>query len=146
MQQRTSSKLGKEYSQGCLLSPWLFSLHAEYIMQNAGLQEAQAEIKIARNINQPQISRWHHPYAESKEELKSLLMKVKVESENIGLKLNIPKTKLMGSGSIMSWQIDGETMKTMRGFIFLGSKSLQMVTAAMKWKCACSLEEKLWQA
>ena len=89
------------------------------------------------------MSRWHHPYAESKEELKSLLMKVNVESEVAGLKLNIPKTKIMGSHSIMSWQIDGETMT---GFIFLGSKSLQMVTAAMKWKCACSLEEKLWQA
>ena len=70
-------------------------------------------------------------------------MKVKVESENVGLKLNIPKTKIMGSGSIMSWQIDGETMKTMTGFIFLGSKSLQMVTTAMKLKDACSLEEKL---
>ena len=81
---------------------------------------------------------------ESEEELKSLLMKVKKESEKIGLKLNIQKTKIMASGPITSWQIDGETMKTVTDFIFGGSKSLQMVTAAMKLKDACSLEEKLW--
>ena len=82
--------------------------------------------------------------AESEEELKSLLMKVKEESEKVGLKLNIQKTKIMASGPITSWQIDGETMETVTDFIFLGSKSLQMVTAAMKLKGACSLEEKLW--
>ena len=81
--------------------------------------------------------------AESEEELKSLLMRVKVESEKVGLKLNIQKTKIMASGPITSWQIDGETMETVTDFIFLGSKSLQMVTAAMKLKDACSLEEKL---
>ena len=83
--------------------------------------------------------------AESKEELKNLLMKVKEESEKAGLKLNIQKTKSMASGPITSWQIDGLTMEKVRDFIFLGSKSLQMVTAAMKLKDACSLEEKLWQ-
>ena len=82
--------------------------------------------------------------AESKEELKNLLMKVKEESEKAGLKLNIQKTKIMASGPISSWQIDGERMETVRDFIFLGSKSLQMVTAAMKLKDAYSLEEKLW--
>ena len=82
--------------------------------------------------------------AESEEELKSLLMKVKEESEKAGLKLNIQKTKIMASSPITSWQIDGETMETVTDFIFLGSKSLQMVTAAMKLKDACSLEEKLW--
>ena len=83
--------------------------------------------------------------AESEEELKSLLMKVKEESEKVGLKLNILKTKTMASCPITSWQIDGETMKTVPDFLFLGSKSLQVVTAAMKLKDACSLEEKLWQ-
>ena len=81
--------------------------------------------------------------AESKEELKSLLIKAKEESEKIGLKLNIQKTKIMASGPITSWQIDGETMETVRDFIFLASKSMQMMTAAMKLKDACSLEEKL---
>ena len=83
--------------------------------------------------------------AESEEELKSLLMKMKVESEKVGLKLNIQKTKIMASGPITAWEIDGETMETVKDFIFLGSKSLQMLTAAMKLKDACSLEEKLWQ-
>ena len=82
--------------------------------------------------------------AESKEELKSLLMKVKEESEKVGLKLNIQKTKIMASSPIPSWQINGETMKTVTDYIFLDSKSLQMMTAAMKLKDACSLEEKLW--
>ena len=82
--------------------------------------------------------------AESEEELKSFLMKVKEESEKVGLKLNIQKTKIMASSSITSWQIDAETMETVTDFIFLGSKSLQMVTAAMQLKDACSLEEKLW--
>ena len=82
--------------------------------------------------------------AESEEELKSLLMKVNEESEKIGLKLNIQKTKIMMSSPITSWQIDGETMEMVTGFIFLAPKSLQLVTAAMKWKDACSLEEKLW--
>ena len=103
----------------------------------ARLDEAQAGIKIARrNINNLR-------YAESEEELKSLLMKVKEETEKVGLKLNIQKTKIMASGPITSWQIDGETMETVIDFIFGAPKSLQMVTAAMKLKDACSLEEKL---
>ena len=116
-------------------------------MRNAGLEETQAWIKIAgRNINNLRYADDITLMAESEKELKSLLMKVKVESEKVGLKLNIQKTKIMASGPITSWQIDGETMETVRDFIFGGApKSLQMVTAAMKPKDACSLEEKLWQ-
>ena len=110
-------------------------------MRNAGLDEAQAGIKIAgRNINNLRYADGTTLMAES-EELKSLLMKVKEESEKVGLKLNVQKTKIMASGPITSWQIDGETV---RDFFFLAPKSLQMVTAAMKLKDACSLEEKLW--
>ena len=113
-------------------------------MWNAGLDEAQAEIKIAgRNINNLRYADDTTLMAESEEELKSLLMKVKEESENFGLKLNTQKTKIITSGPITSWPIDGETMETVTDFIFLGSKILQMVTAAMKLKDACSLEEKL---
>ena len=101
----------------------LFNLHAEYIMRNAGLDEAQAGIKIARrNINNLRYADDTTLMTESKEELKSLLMKVKEESEKVGLKLNIQKTKIMASGSITSWQIDGETMEIVTDFIFLGSK------------------------
>ena len=107
---------------GCILSPCLFNLYAEYIMRNAGLEEAQARIKIARrNINNLRYADDTTLMAES-EELKSLLMKVKEESEKVGLKLNIQKTKIMASGPITSWQIDGETMGTVRDFIFLGPK------------------------
>ena len=114
-------------------------------MTNAGLDEAQAGIKIAkRNINNLRYADDTTLMAESEEDLKSLLMKVKVESEKVGLKLNIQKTKIMASGPITSWQIGGKTMQTVSDFIFVGSKSLQMVTAAMKLKDACSLEEKLW--
>ena len=113
-------------------------------MQNAGLDEAQAGIKIARrNISNLRYADDTTLMAESKEELKSLLMKVKEESENVGLKLNIQKTKIMASGPITSWQIDEETMETVRDFIFLGSKITAEVTAAMKSKDTCSLEEKL---
>ena len=113
-------------------------------MQNAGLDETQAGIKIARrNINNLRYADDTTLMAESEEELKSLLMKVKEESEKAGLKLNIQKTMIMLSGPITSWQIDGETMETVTGFIFWGSKSLQMVTADMKLKDACSLQEKL---
>ena len=113
-------------------------------MRHAGLDEAQAGIKIAgRNINNLRYANDTTLMAESEEELKSLLMKVKEESEKAGLKLNIQKTKIMSSGPISSWQIGRETMETVTDFIFLGSKSLQMVTAAMKLKGACSLEEKL---
>ena len=113
-------------------------------MWNARLDEVQAGIKIAgRNINNPRYTDDSTLMAGKKEELKSLLMKVKEESEKTGLKLNIRKMKIMASGPITSWQIDGETTETETDFIFLGSKSLQMVTAALKLKDACSLEEKL---
>ena len=113
-------------------------------MRNAGLDEAQARIKIAgRNISNLRYADFTTLMAESEEELKSLLMKVKEESEEVGLKLNIQKTKIMASGPITSWQIDGETMETGRYLIWGAPKSLQMVTAAMKIKDAHSLEEKL---
>ena len=113
-------------------------------MRNARLDEAQVGIKIARrNINNLRYTDDTTLMEESKEELKSLLMKVKEESENAGLKLNIQKTKIMASGPITSWQIGGETMETVADFILGVPKSLQMVTAAMKLKDACSLEEKL---
>ena len=113
-------------------------------MKNAGLEEAQAVIKIAgRNISNLRYADDATLKAESEEELKSLLMKVKEESENVGLKLNIQKTKIMASSPITSWQIDGETMETVADFIFQAPKSLQMVTAAMKLKDAYSLEGKL---
>ena len=114
-------------------------------MRNAGLEEAQAGIKIAgRNINNLTYADDTTLMAESEEELKSLLMKVKDESEKVGLKLNIQKTKIMAFSPITSWQVDGETMETVRDFILGAPKSLQMVTAAMDLKEACSLEEKLW--
>ena len=113
-------------------------------MQNARLDEAQAGIKISgRNINNLRYAHNTTLMAESKEEIKSLLMKVKEGSEKAGLKLNIQKTKIMASGSITSWQIDGETVETVADFIFLGSKSLQMVIEAMKLKDACSVEGNL---
>ena len=109
--------------QGCLLSPCLFNLYAEYIIRHTGLEEAQAGIQIARrNINNLRHADDTTLMAESEEELKSLLMKVKVESEKVALKLNIQKTKLMASGPITSWEIDGETPETVSDFLFLGSK------------------------
>ena len=105
------------------MSPCLFNLYAEYITRNAGLDEAQAGIKIAgRNINHLRYADDTTLMEESEEELKSLLMKVKVESEKVGLKLNIQKTKIMASGPLTSWEIDGETVETVSDFIFLGSK------------------------
>ena len=123
----------------------LFNLYAEYIMRNAGLEETQAGIKIARrNINNLRYADDTTLMAESEEELKSLLMKVKEESEKVGLKLNIQKTKIMASGPITSWEIDGETVETVLDFILGGLQNhLQMVTAAMKLKDAYSLEGKL---
>ena len=116
-------QIGKGVCQGCVLSPCLFNLHAEYIMWNAGLDEAQAGIKTARrNTNNLRYADDTNLMADSKEELKSLLMKVKEESEKVGLKLNIQKMKIMASSPITSWQIDGETMKTVTDLIFLGSK------------------------
>ena len=126
------------------MSPCLFNFYAEYIMRNAGLEEAQAGIKIARrNINHLRYADDTTLMAESEEELKSLLMKVKEESEKVGLKLNIQITKIMASGPIISWEIDGETVETVPDFIFWAPKSLQMVIAAMKLKDAYSLEGKL---
>ena len=114
-------------------------------MRDAGLEEAQAGINIAgRNINNLRYADDTTLMAESEEELKSLWMKVKEESEKVGLKLNIQKTKIKAMGPITSWQIDGETMETVRDFILGAPKSLQMVIAAMKLKDTCSLEEKLW--
>ena len=122
----------------------LIYFYAEYIMRNTGLEEAQTRIKIAgRNISNLRYADDTTFTAESKEELKSLLMKVKEESEKVGLKLNIQKRKIMASGSITSWEIDGETVETLSDFIFWAPKSLQMVIAAMKLKDAYSLEEKL---
>ena len=116
-------------------------------MWNTGLDEAQAGIKISStNINNLRYADDTTLMAESEEKLKCLLMRVKEESEKAGLNLNIQKTKMIEFGPITSWQVDGETMKTVTDFIFGAPKSLQMVNAAMKLKCTCSLEEKLWSA
>ena len=116
-------QIGKGVCQGCILSPYLFNLYAEYIMRNAGLEEAQDRIKIAgRNISNLRYADDTTLMAESEEELKSLLMKVKEESEKFDLKLNIQKTKIMASGPITSWEIDGETVETSVRLYFLGSK------------------------
>ena len=124
-------------------SPCLFNLYAEYIMRTARLGEAQGGIKIAgRNINNLRYADDTTLMAKSEEELKSLLLRVKEESEKVGLKLNIQKTKIMASGPITSWEIDGETVETVRDF-FGAPKSLQMVTAATKLKDTFSLKEKL---
>ena len=110
-------QIGKGVHQGFILSPYLFDFYVEYIMRNAGLEEAQAGIKIAgRNINNLRYADEITLMAESEEELKSLLMKVKEESENVGIKLNIQKTKIMASGPITSWQIDGETVETVSDY------------------------------
>ena len=131
-------QIGKGVCQGCMLSPCLFNLYAEYIMRNTGLDEAQAGIKIAgRNINNLRYADDTTIMAESKEELKSLLMKVKEESEKVGLKLNIQKTKIMASCPITSWQIEGEAMETMTDFILGGSK----ITA--DGDCSCEIKRHL---
>ena len=136
-------QIGKGVCQGRILSPCLFHVYAEHIMQIARLDKAQAEIKISkRNINNLRYTDDTIFMAES-EELRSLLMNEKEESEKSGLKVNIQKTKVMASGPIISWQIDGETMETVTDFIFLAPKSLQVVTAAMNLKDTCSLKEKL---
>ena len=122
MEQKTGSKLGKEYIKALYCHPAYFSLYAKYIMQKARLDEVQAGIQIAeRTINILRYAVDTTLMAES-EELKSLLMKVKEESEKVGLKLNIQKTKIIAAGPITSWQIDGQTMETVTDFIFLGSK------------------------
>ena len=128
-------QIGKGVCQGCILSPCLFNLYAEYIMRNAGLEETQAGLRIARrNINNLRYADDTTLMAESEEELKSLLMKVKEESEKVALKLNIQKTKIMASGPITSWEIARETVETVSDFIFWGSK----ITA----DCDCSHEIK----
>ena len=137
-------QIGKAVHRGCILSPCLFNLYAEYIMRNAGLDEAQAGIKIVwRNINNLRYADVPTLMAENKEELKSLLMKVKDKSEKVGLKLNIQKTKIMASSPITSRQIDVETVGTVAAFIFLDSKITADVTSGMNLKDTCSLEEKL---
>ena len=126
-----------------MLSPCLFNLYAEYIMRNAGLKETQARVKISgRNINNLRYADDTTIMAESEEELKSLLMKVKEESEKDGLKLNIQKTKIMASGPITSWEIDGETMETMTDFIFLGSKITAGGNCSHEIKRSLLLERK----
>ena len=137
-------QIGKGVRQGCILSPCLFNLYAEYIMRNGGLDEAQAGIKIAgRNINTLRYADDTTLMTESKEELKSLLEKVREESGKSGLKLNIWKTKIMAFSPITSWQIDGETMETVRDFIFLCSKITVDGDCSHELKYAFSLEEKL---
>ena len=139
-------KIGKGVHQGCILSPCLFNFYSEYIMQNAGLDDSQAGIKIVgRNINNLRNADDTTLMADSEEGLKSLLMRVKKESEKALLKFNIQKTKIMASGPITSWQIDRETIEMVRDSIWGTPKSLKMVTTAMKLKDTCSLEEKLWQ-
>ena len=134
-------KIGKGESQSYMLSPCLFNFYVEYIMQNTRLDEAQAGIKTAgRNINNLRYADDTSLMAKSEEELKSLLIKVKEESEKAGLKLNIQKTKIMASGPSTSWQIDGEQWLTL---FFWAPKSQQMVIAAMKLKNIYSLEDKL---
>ena len=136
-------QIGKGVYQGCISPPCLFNFYAEYIMRNAVLDEAQAGIKIAgRNTNNLIYADDTTLRAESKEELKIFLLKVIEESEIVGLKLNIQKTKIISSGPISSWQIDGETMETDTLF-YSSPKSLQMVTLAMILKDTFSLEAKL---
>ena len=145
LEQQTGSKLGKEYIKGSISSPSFFNSYTERIMWNAGLDEAQAGIRIAgRNINNHRYADDTTLMAESEEELKSLWMKVREESEKVGLKLNIQKTKIMASGPITSWKIDGEKVETVSDYILGGSKITANGAAAMKLKDAYSLEEKLW--
>ena len=134
-------QIGKRVRQECILSSCLFNLYVEYMMQNTRMDEAQAGNKIARrNINNLRYTDDITLTGENEEELKSLLMKVKEESEKVGLKLHIQKTKIMASGPITSWQIDVETV---RDFLFLGSKITVDGDCSHEIKSACSLEEKL---
>ena len=144
MEQQTGSKQEKEYVKAVYCHPAYFNLYAEYIIQNAGLDEPEDRIKITEtNTNNLRYTDDTTLMTENEKELKSLFMKVTEESENVGLKFNIQKTKIMASGPITSWEIDGETVETVSDFTFWAPKSLQMVTAAMKLKDAYSLEEKL---
>ena len=142
-EQQIDSKQGKEHVKAVYCHP-LFNLYAVYIMKNAGMDEAQTGIKIAwRNMNNFRYADDTTLMAESKEELKSLLMKVKEESEKVGLKLNIQKTKIMASGPITSWKINGETVEIVTDFTFGAPKSLHLVGSAMKLKDIYFLGEKL---
>ena len=137
-------QIGKGVCQGCILSPCLFNFYAEYIMRNAGLDEAQAGIKIAgRNINNLRYADDTLLMTEIEEELKSLLMKVKEESEKVGLKLNIQKTKIMAFGPITSWEVDGESVEAVSDFILGGSKVTANGDCSHEIKSACCLEGKL---
>ena len=137
-------QIGKGVRQGCILSPCLLNLYAKYIMRNAGLEEAQTGTKIAgRNINNLRYADDVTLMAESEEELKSLLIKVKEESEKVGIKLNIQKTKIMASGPITSWQLTGKKWKQWQTLFSWAPKSLWTVTGAVKLKDTCSLEGKL---
>ena len=139
-------QIGEGVNQGCIFLPCLFNFYAEYIMRNAGLEETQAGIRIpGRNTNNVRYADDTTLMAESKEELKSLLVKVKVESEKVGLKLNIQKTKIMASSPITLWEIDGETVETVSDFIFLGSTITADGDYSYKIKRCCSWEGKLWQ-
>ena len=137
-------QIGQGVRQGYILSPCLFNFYAEYIMRKAGLEETQAGIKFAgRNINNLRYADGTTLMAESEEELKSLLMKVKVESEKVGLKLNIQKTKIIASCPITSWEMDGETVETVSDFILGGYKTPADSDCSHELKDAYSLEEKL---
>ena len=148
--QQTAIKTGHETvdwlktRKGCILSPCLFNLYAEYSMRSVRLDETQAGIKIAGRNNNLRYANDTTLTAQS-EEQKSLLMKVKEESEKAGLKLSIQKTKIMASSPITSWQIDGKTTETVKDFIFLGSKITVDSNCRQKLKDSCSLEKKLWQ-
>ena len=143
IEQQTGFQSEKEYVKAVYCHPDYLT-YIEYIMRNAGLEEAQTGITIARkNINNFRYADNTTFMAEGEKELKSLLMKVKEKNEKVGLKLNIPKTKIMACSPIISWQIDGEIVETVTDFSFLAPKSLQMVTATMKLKDTYSLEEKL---
>ena len=138
-------QIGKGVHQGCILSPCLFNLYTENIMWNAGLDEAQATIKTAgRNTNNLRYADDTTLMAESEEKLKSLLMKVKEESEKVGLKLNIQKTKIMASGPITSWEKDGETVETVADFIVLGRNITADGDCSHEIKRRSLLEGKLW--
>ena len=136
-------QIGKGVRQGCMLSPCLYNLYAEFIMKNTRLDESQAEIKISgRNINDLRYAYYTTLMAENEEELKNLLIRVKEESEKAGLKLNIQKTKIIASGPIASWQIEGEKWRQWEILFSLSPKSLQIVTAAMKVKDTCSWKKR----
>ena len=143
MKQQTGSKSGKEYVKAVYCHPVYLTYMQSTSYKIPGWMKHKMESRLLGEISITSDMQMTPLMSKSEEELKNLLMKVKGESEKVGLKINIQKTKIMASGPVTSWQIDGETMETVKDFIFLGSKSLQMLTAAMKLKDACSLEEKL---